>query len=152
MGPMQNDRQPDAAAPSQPGLFDETESNGKPNEVKPGLSADPKVPLRDPLDHLYARQQSDGTGPVLVASPEVIKEPIWLKRMKLVLGVLLCIELGMLLAVLPWTKVWTENSLFLAYPNLRAFLRHDFVRGAITGLGVVDVWLGIRDAVNYREK
>lgn len=147
MGPTQNDRQPNPA-PSQPGLFDE---QSRPNEVQPGLSAEPNVPLRDPINDVYARHE-DGSGPVLVAPSAFASEPIWIKRLKLVLFVLFCIELGMLLTVLPWTKVWNENSVLLGYPNLRAFLRHDFVRGAITGLGLIDIWLGIREAVNYREK
>jgi hypothetical protein len=149
MGPTHNDRQPNPAASSQPGLFDETSG---PNEVKPGLSAEPNVPLRDPVNNLYARQHEDGPGPVLVATPVAAGEPIWVKRLKLVLFVLFCIELGMLLTVLPWTKVWNENSVLVSYPNLRAFFRLDFVRGTITGLGLIDIWLGIREAVNYKEK
>lgn len=149
MGPTHNDRQPIPAAPSQPGLFDE---ENRPNEVKSGLSAEPNVPLRDPLNNLCARQQDDAPGPVLVAPPVANRESVWGKRLKLIVFVLFCIELGMLLTVLPWTRVWGENSLLVSYPILRAFLRHDFVRGAITGLGLIDVWLGIREAVNYKEK
>ena len=78
--------------------------------------------------------------------------PIWVQRLQLIVFVVFCVELGMLLAVLPWTRVWTENSLVLSHPGLRAVLQHNFVRGAVTGLGLVDIWLGIWEAVHYRER
>jgi hypothetical protein len=150
MGPTHNDRQTNPPASSQPGLFDDVETNGRPNEVKNRVSAEPNASLGEPLNGLYGQRVGAVPGPVLVAPPP--SEPIWLKRIKLVIFVLFCIELGMLLTVLPWTKVWTENGILLSYPALREVLRYDFVRGAISGLGLIDIWLGIREAVNYREK
>jgi hypothetical protein len=35
---------------------------------------------------------------------------------------------------------------------LRVFFHSYFVRGLVTGLGLVDLWLGISEAVQYREK
>jgi hypothetical protein len=78
--------------------------------------------------------------------------PRWLRRLSLVIYVAFCIEVGMLLIVLPWTQVWTENSLLLSRPELKAFLQLGFVRGAVTGFGILDLWLGISEAVHYREK
>ncbi len=78
--------------------------------------------------------------------------PLWVQRVSLIVYVVFCIELGMLLAVLPWTHVWNDNGLLVNSPGLRAFLHQNFVRGAVTGLGLVDVWLGIWEAVHYREK
>ena len=57
----------------------------------------------------------------------------------------------MLLFVLPWTPVWTNNSLLAGHAQLRAFLHSYFTRGAITGIGLVDIWIGIWSAVQYRE-
>jgi hypothetical protein len=78
--------------------------------------------------------------------------PRWLRRLSLVIYVAFCIEVGMLLIVLPWTTVWTENSLLLTRPELKAVLQQGFVRGIVTGLGILDLWLGISEAVHYREK
>jgi hypothetical protein len=61
------------------------------------------------------------------------------------------IELGMLLAVLPWTKLWTENGLVMGLPQLRAIMQMNFVRGLVTGVGLVDIWIGVWEAVRYRE-
>jgi hypothetical protein len=35
---------------------------------------------------------------------------------------------------------------------MQNFLRHGFVRGAVSGLGLVDVWLGILETINYRDR
>ncbi len=77
---------------------------------------------------------------------------LWLQRLWLVIYVVFCIELGMLLAVLPWTQVWNSNSLIASLPTLRQVLHNNFVRGAISGLGLIDIWLGIWEAVHYRER
>lgn len=76
---------------------------------------------------------------------------IWLQRIKIVIEVVFFIELGMLLVVLPWTPLWSNNSLFTTLPGLRTFLGNGFVRGLVTGLGFINLWIGISDAVNYRE-
>lgn len=77
--------------------------------------------------------------------------PRWMQRTSLVVFVVFCIELGMLLVVLPWTGVWSENSLLAASPGLKAFVTNGFVRGAVSGLGLVNIWIGIWEAVQYRE-
>ncbi len=98
---------------------------------------------------------SPGSGPQLVI-PEASNPPssvaIWIDRLGLVIRVVFYIELGMLLAVLPWTRLWTNNSLVMDYPQLNSVLQMNFVRGLATGIGLVDIWIGIWEAVRYREK
>ena len=47
--------------------------------------------------------------------------------------------------------MWTDNSLLAGFPQVREFLTYDFVRGLISGLGLVDIWMGVAEAVRYRE-
>ena len=93
------------------------------------------------------------TGPVLVMPP--VNKPrraaVWLHRLWLVVFVLFCLEVGIILTVLPWTKLWSDNSLLLSYPAVRDFLMYGFVRGVVSGLGLVDIWMGVAEAVTYRE-
>jgi len=77
--------------------------------------------------------------------------PLWLLRLWVVIRVAFFIELGMVLVVLPWTRGWTENSLLAAYPEVRFFLQKYFVRGLISGLGVLDIGFGILEALRYKE-
>ena len=78
--------------------------------------------------------------------------PIWMQRTFLIIFVLLCIEIGIVLVALPWRPIWSDNALLANYPHLRTFLRLGFVRGAITGIGLLDIWIGIWEAVHYRER
>lgn len=121
-----------------------------------GPASDPREPMRQvspdsnaiPADRLPVESK-----PVASAPPEakVSRTNIWLHRLSLVIFVIFCIELGMLLAVLPWTRIWTENSLLARHPGWRALAQDNFVRGIITGIGLVDVWIGIWEAVHYRD-
>jgi hypothetical protein len=77
--------------------------------------------------------------------------PIWLQRLSLFTFVLFCMVVGMTLVVLPWTPQWTQNSLLAPWPGVRAFLQQGFVRGAVSGLGLLDLWFGIWEALHYRE-
>jgi hypothetical protein len=85
------------------------------------------------------------------APAKVSRTTVWLHRVSLVIFVMFCIELGLLLAALPWTRVWTDNTLLAMHPALGAFLRDNFVRGVISGLGLIDVWIGIWEAVHYHD-
>jgi len=54
--------------------------------------------------------------------------------------------------VLPWwTRVWDHNAFLQARPMLAAMLHNGAVRGIISGLGLLDIWIGISEAVNYRD-
>ncbi len=85
------------------------------------------------------------------APPPVSRGTVWMHRLSLGIFVVFCVELGILLLVLPWTKLWSENNLLAAYPAWRALAHDNFVRGMISGIGVVDVWLGVREAIHYRD-
>jgi hypothetical protein len=52
---------------------------------------------------------------------------------------------GVFLVVLPWHAVWDANYLLEAHPALRALLLSAFTRGAVTGLGLVNVLLALHD-------
>jgi hypothetical protein len=49
--------------------------------------------------------------------------------------------LGVLLILLPWLGYWEHNYFLDKYPGLAPVLLHPSFRGAVTGLGVLDVLL-----------
>ena len=77
--------------------------------------------------------------------------PVWAQRLLLVIEVAIAVWAGMLVMVLPWTRLWTENPFLVAWPSVKLIFDHSFVRGMISGVGLVDVWIGISDAVHYRD-
>ena len=49
------------------------------------------------------------------------------------------IEAGLLLILIPWSAFWDRNYFVESVPSLHALLTNNFVRGAISGLGVVNL-------------
>ena len=98
--------------------------------------------------------------PPTAAAPESATAPppvpltgvhLWARRLQLVVFVLFCVQVGMFLVVLPWTPLWTENAFFRGYPQWRELLNSGFIRGVATGFGLLDIYVGIREAVLYSE-
>jgi len=55
------------------------------------------------------------------------------------------IEAGFLLILAPWTALWDRNYFAALYPWLFTCMSNHFVRGAVTGVGLVTGWVGVRD-------
>jgi hypothetical protein len=55
------------------------------------------------------------------------------------LFVALLLEAGLLLILIPWSTFWDRNYFGEAMPAMRDVLTNNFVRGAVSGLGLVNV-------------
>jgi hypothetical protein len=51
----------------------------------------------------------------------------------------------LILIVAPWSGFWARNSFAAAVPLLRDFAASPFVRGAVSGLGLVTLLAGLAD-------
>ena len=109
----------------------------------------PGAPTSAP-DQLPSAQDASAQG---AAGPDTAAAaPIWLQRVSLFVLVLFCVYLGGLVTVLPWwAKVWDRNLFIQSHPALAAVLRKGAVRGLISGLGLLDIWIGVSEAIHYRE-
>jgi hypothetical protein len=56
---------------------------------------------------------------------------------------LLWVELGILVLLLPWTEWWSMNY-FLRFNGFATLIQNPFVRGAISGLGFLNVLLALQ--------
>ena len=64
--------------------------------------------------------------------------------MKSLLRALLSLDvflLGVVLILLPWYGYWEHNFFLDKYPGLIPFMLHPSMRGAVTGVGALDVLL-----------
>lgn len=52
------------------------------------------------------------------------------------------LEVGLLLVLVPWSGFWDRNYFASTVPGLREVLTNNFVRGAISGLGLVNLLMG----------
>jgi hypothetical protein len=72
-------------------------------------------------------------------------------RLRRALGILVCLEVGIFLFVAPWSSLWT-GYLQLGYdPAWRPILTSPFVRGAISGVGLLNLWFAFRGVWDFRD-
>ena len=57
------------------------------------------------------------------------------------------VEVGLLLVVLPWSGFWDRNYFAQAWPALGSIVGSNFVRGAVSGLGVLNLLAGFAEIV-----
>ena len=55
------------------------------------------------------------------------------------------IEVGLLLVLVPWSPFWERNYFLTAFPALHEIVRNNYVRGGVSGLGVVNLLLGFNE-------
>ncbi len=56
-----------------------------------------------------------------------------------------CLEAGVFFTIIPWTKSWAMNPLLHATPALSVWADSPFLRGFVSGFGVVHLLLGLHD-------
>ncbi len=79
--------------------------------------------------------------------------PRWLERAELFLRVLLRMYIGLAVCYAPWSHTfWDQNPIFLQFPNVGVFAAHGAVRGIISGLGLLNLWVALRDAIRHRDR
>jgi hypothetical protein len=64
-----------------------------------------------------------------------------------VLLIAFLLEIGFMLLVLPWSPYWDHNYFAAAIPAVHAFITNNFVRGAVSGLGIVNMTAAIVDLI-----
>jgi len=62
---------------------------------------------------------------------------------------LIWLVLGLALIVVPWSELWETNYFLYQYPALGLFVKSPFLRGAISGLGFMNVLFSL-EAFRHR--
>lgn len=75
----------------------------------------------------------------------------WLRRAELFLRVVVRLYIGLILVFLPWTHVWSFNRFFLYYAAISHLTQSGAVRGLVSGLGLLNLWIAISEAIHYKE-
>jgi len=109
------------------------------------MISDPKLPFA-----------SEGTGIPTEPLASVSRHSrslgrLLLRRIGVLFFVFLCATVGVMLMILPWRPEWSENPLLMPFPMLRSVVASGFARGVATGLGMLNVWIGFWEAIQYRE-
>ncbi len=69
----------------------------------------------------------------------------WHKRVLGLCFALFAIEVGIVLVVFPWLRSWDLNWVPLQSPEMRAIWMSPYFRGALTGLGLVNLYVGFEE-------
>jgi hypothetical protein len=98
--------------------------------------------------------QADGLAPVLeiALDPATQQIPRWLERAELFLRVLLRMYIGLAVCYAPWSPMfWDRNPLFVQFPTLSIYAANGAVRGIVSGLGLLNLWIAFQDAIRHRD-
>jgi hypothetical protein len=120
------ERHPEHSQAGKPPQADEPSRNGNPS-----LSA----PTTELLNHQLSAP----------AEPAPARHPVFT-----IAFIVLALYLGVVVVILPWRDAWVDNSLLDSYPSLHAIFANNFVRGLVSGLGVLDIWAAVTEAFTYR--
>jgi hypothetical protein len=73
----------------------------------------------------------------------------WFQRLTSVLFIIFCFELGLFLLIYPWTDGWSENyfAWLVQGPAWHEFWDNSYVRGGLSGLGIVNLWIAIMEVL-----
>jgi hypothetical protein len=55
----------------------------------------------------------------------------------------LLLEIGLLLVLIPWSRFWERNYFADLVPAIRFVMSNNYVRGAVSGLGLLNIWLAL---------
>jgi hypothetical protein len=74
----------------------------------------------------------------------------WYHKMSAVLFITFCLEIGFFLLIFPWTEFWDNNYFSTLIPEWRFYWDNLYVRGAISGIGVVNLYISFVEMFRLR--
>ncbi|MBB6145776.1 hypothetical protein HNQ77_003737 [Silvibacterium bohemicum] len=105
--------------------------------------------------NLFSSQAPGNLPPrVLPSAPPSVNPPPprWLHRLDLFVRVIVRLYLGLIILVLPWLHMWDENRLLVVIPQLAPLALNGIARGLVSGLGLLNIWIAIHDAIQYKDR
>jgi hypothetical protein len=123
----------------------------QPELISPSLPASPAQQPGAELTSISA--SAAGTVDEPTATPgkhEPQRIPRWLERAELFLRVLLRMYIGLAVCYAPWSRLfWDQNPIFLQFPTLSIYAANGAVRGLVSGLGLLNLWIAFLDAIRH---
>lgn len=93
------------------------------------------------------------TDPQKGTSPSIPEGIGWQRRLLRIALALFTFEVGIFLVIFPWTQSWDLNYFQSLNGTLQALWQNDSFRGAITGLGFVNLYIAcLQTAHAFRKR
>ncbi len=71
-------------------------------------------------------------------------------RIETMIRILVRLYLGVIVVALPWLPIWEQNNLFTYSPALAWLGDNGFVRGLVSGLGLLNILLAVLETKRSR--
>lgn len=73
-----------------------------------------------------------------------------LKKLTFYVYIFYCLEVGIFLLVAPWwlPQIWEQNYFFFFVPFLKNLFLNGYFRGAVSGIGILNIFLGIYEIIH----
>ena len=88
----------------------------------------------------------DAAGPRPVEPPEYH----WYHKIWAVILIVFCVEIGLFLVIFPWTGFWQGNYFSSVVPEWHRYWDNLYVRGAVSGLGVLNLYISLTEISRLR--
>jgi hypothetical protein len=89
---------------------------------------------------------SEAPSPALAAS----RAHRWYRIFSSLVFIVFCLELGAFLLVFPWLEYWDRNWFSSLVPEWRRYWENAYIRGAISGIGALNVYIAISEIFRLR--
>ena len=90
----------------------------------------------------------DLLGPMPMPAPPPVYR--WYHKTFAVVLIAFCLEIGLFLLIFPWTEYWEANYFAAFVPEWHQYWDNMYVRGAISGLGVVNLYISFVEIFRLR--
>lgn len=75
----------------------------------------------------------------------------WFDKFSYVIYILFTLEVGLFLLIYPWMHpIWSQNFLFHLSPEFHPLFMSNYFRGAISGLGVINLYISAAHTLRLR--
>jgi len=83
---------------------------------------------------------------------ELVEPPrlAWYQWLGSLLFIVVCFEVGVFLLVFPWLDYWNNNLIASLAPWVRDVWMSPFFRGALSGLGIVNMYISLAEIIRVR--
>jgi hypothetical protein len=107
--------------------------------------------MPSPPNLVSSTPSTPASSAVTVPPPEQHRTTHWLRRADLFLRIIVRLYIGLILVFLPWTHAWTYNRFFLYWAPVAKLMENGALRGMVSGLGLLNLWIAISEAIHYKE-
>jgi hypothetical protein len=87
--------------------------------------------------------------PDTAAAPERPKL-VWHQKLGVLVFVLFCFEVGVFLLIFPWMQAWDVSWFSAMSPRIHQIWVSPFFRGALSGLGLLNIYISIGEIGRLR--